>query len=233
MATAGKPRINWRILLALAGLLLLITVGWYTWFVYPLRLLVVFFHELSHGLMALLTGGRIQRIELVALEGGRCLTVGGVAPLVLSAGYVGSLLWGGVILLLAVRTTRDKTVSMVLGAIMLLVALLWVRPLLSFGFGFALLTGLALILVGWKLSEDVNDFLLKLIGLTSILYVPLDVISDTLARPHLPSDARLLAEMTHVPSIFWGLLWLTISCAAGAYFLVLASRTPDKPPPKQ
>lgn len=231
MARAGKARINWRIMLALAGLLVLITLGWYTWFIYPLRLLVIFFHELSHGLMALLTGGRIEKLELMALEGGRCLCVGGLAPLVLSAGYVGSLLWGGAILLLATRTTRDKLISIVLGAIFLLAALLWMRPLNSFGFGFAVLTGAALILIGWKLNEDINDFLLKLIGLTSILYVPLDIVSDTLARPHLPSDARLLAELTHVPSIFWGLLWLTIACAAGAYFLVLAARTPDRPRP--
>jgi hypothetical protein len=231
MARAEKARINWRILLALAGLLLLIIVLWNTWFIYPLRLLVVFFHELSHGVMALLTGGRIQQIELVPLEGGRCVCAGGIPALVTSAGYVGSLLWGGAILLIAVRTNRDKAVAIVLGALMILVALLWVRPLISFGFGFSLLTGAALILVGWKLSEDVNDFLLKLIGLTSILYVPLDIISDTLARPHLPSDARLLAELTHVPSIYWGLLWLTIACASGAYFLVLAARTPDRPRP--
>jgi hypothetical protein len=226
-------RINWRILLALAGMLVLIILLWNTWFIYPLRLLVVFFHELSHGLMALITGGRIDHIELMALEGGLCVCVGGIQPLIMSAGYLGSLLWGGVILLLATHTRWDNKVCLALGMLLLLVALLWVRPVISFGFLFTILVSAGLILIGWKLDNDINDFVLKVIGLTSILYVPMDIFSDTLARPYLPSDARMLAELTHVPTMLWGLLWLTIACASGAYFLVLAARTPDKPRPTQ
>jgi hypothetical protein len=230
MKRQQATRINWRMLLALAGMLVLIIVLWHTWFIYPLRMLVVFFHELSHGLMALATGGRIDHIELLALEGGLCVCQGGILPLVASAGYLGSLLWGGAILLTASYTRWDNGVCIFLGALLLLVALLWVRPVLSFGFIFTLLIGAGLVMIGWKLHNDINDFILKVIGLTSILYVPMDIFSDTLARPYLPSDARRLAELTHVPTMVWGFIWLSIACAAGAYFLVLAARVPDKPP---
>ncbi|MFV1959099.1 MAG: M50 family metallopeptidase, partial [Planctomycetota bacterium] len=49
-------------------LLVLLAVGllWNTWLVWPLKILVVFFHEMGHGLAAVLTGGRIVEIRLEA-----------------------------------------------------------------------------------------------------------------------------------------------------------------------
>jgi len=211
-------------LVAFAVLLLLVIVLWHTWFIYPLKVLVVFFHELSHGLAALLTGGSIVRIELVAQEGGICWTAGGSRFIVLSAGYLGSLLWGAGLLLAAARGRADRAICTGLGILMLLVALLWVRPVFSFGFAFTVLTGAALVAIGIKLHEDISDFVLKLIGLSSILYVPLDIISDTLARPGMPSDARMLGEMTWIPGVVWGVLWVLLSLIIGIGALVIAVR---------
>lgn len=237
--TAGKSpqskrKLDLRMLLTLLGLLLLISILWNTIVVYPLRMLVVFFHELSHGTMALITGGRILRIELVAIEGGLCITQGGIPFLVLSAGYLGSLLWGGALLVIAARSRWDRYLCMALGGVMLLVALLWVRPVVSFGFLFTLLIGAGLIAAGWKLNEDICDFILKLIGLVSILYVPMDILSDTLARPNQPSDARMLGIITGIPGVVWGTLWTLLALAAGVYFVTMAARNPaphlDKQP---
>jgi hypothetical protein len=209
---------------AFAVLLILIIALWHTWFIYPLKVLVVFFHELSHGLAALLTGGKLDHIELVAQEGGVCWTAGGSPFIVLSAGYLGSLLWGAGLLLAATRSRRDRTICTGLGILMLLAALLWVRPILSFGFPFTVLTGAALVAIGIKLHEDTSDFALKLIGLSSILYVPLDIISDTLARPGMPSDARMLGELTWIPGVVWGVLWVLLSVIIGAGALAIAVR---------
>ena len=66
-----------------------------------LRILVVFFHEMSHGLAALLTGGGIRAIHLHPEAGGMCVTTGGIPFLVISAGYLGSLVWGGALMLLS------------------------------------------------------------------------------------------------------------------------------------
>jgi len=211
----------------LRGLLLLclpVLLLWHTPLVYPLKILVVFLHELSHGLMAVLTGGQITRIELSALEGGLCFTAGGNRFLILSAGYLGSLLWGGALLIGASRSRLSRAITLSLGALLLAVALLYVRPLISFGLLFALLAGLGLLYCGLKLGERANGYLLKFIGLTSTLYVPQDIFSDTVLRLGLPSDARLLAELTGAPTLMTGLIWMLSSLGLGIVLLLLACR---------
>lgn len=214
----------------LGGLALAVVALWLLWHtrvVYPLKILVVLFHELSHGLVALATGGSVVGIRVVPQEGGLCLTAGGSRFLTLSAGYLGSLVWGGLILLAAARSRFDRALTAGLGAVLLAAALLWVRPLISFGFAFTLLAAAALLAAGAYLPEAANDFLLKTIGLTSILYAVFDIQDDVLSRPHLlQSDAALLHELTGVPTLVWGVLWMAVALAAAAGFLWLASRGP-------
>ncbi len=206
--------------LTIVVLLALIGFFWNSWLIYPLKLLVVFFHELSHGLAALLTGGSIMRIEMVAQQGGLCVTLGGSRFLILSAGYLGSLIWGGAILVLASRTRFDRGLQTLLGLVLLLSTLVWVRPLTGFGFVFAALTALGLTAAGLLLSGFLNDLLLKLIGLTSVLYAPLDILSDVLARPNaLQSDASQLAQQTGIPTVLWGALWMVTAVIAAILFL--------------
>lgn len=213
------------------GLLLAIVVPllllWPTWVAWPLKILVVFFHELSHGAAAALTGGGIVRIEVDAAQGGLCVTRGGNGFLILSAGYLGSLLWGGLALLVSSRTRVDRAVSTILGCVMLAVTFLWIRPVIGFGFGFHLVAGLALLVVGARLPERVNDILLKVFGLASCLYVVPDIWSDTIARSGLRSDARMLAEMTHVPTVIWGGIWIVVAVLLTGWFLSRSCRTTE------
>jgi len=193
------------------GLMVVVWFLWNTWFIYPLKILVVFFHELSHGLVALVTGGRVEEIRLTANEGGVCMTAGGSRFLTLTAGYLGSLIFGGVILALAAKSSKDRLISMTLGGIVLLVCLIWIRPLFGFGFIFAALTGAALIAVGAYLPMRVNDLLNKTIGLTSCLYAVMDIKSDILQNPRQLSDASMLAQLTHIPAFVWGIVWIAIA----------------------
>jgi hypothetical protein len=61
------------------------------------------------------------------------------------------------------------------------------------------------------LATIYNDFLLRLIGLTNIAYVPLDIYSDTILRSHLRSDAFMLASEFGGATVVWGGLWMIIS----------------------
>ncbi|MCU0291385.1 MAG: M50 family metallopeptidase [Thermoanaerobaculaceae bacterium] len=222
--------VDWRKVGFLAALVVPVALLWSTPIVWPLKILVVFFHELSHGLAAILTGGRIARIEVVAAQGGVCWTMGGNQFLTLTAGYLGSLAWGAGVLLAATGSKRDRAVSIGLGSIVLAATVLWVRPVLSFGFGFHLLAGGALVLFGWLLPDAFNDIVLKVFGVTSCLYVIPDIYSDTIARSHLRSDARMLAEMTHIPTVIWGGLWILIALAVcGGLLLATCRRTPEIP----
>lgn len=215
---------DWRSAATLSVLALVLLLLWRTPIVYPLRLLTVFFHELSHGLAAIITGGSIVGIQIVPAEGGLCVTRGGLPFLIASAGYLGSLLWGGAILLAAARMKRDRILTGALGAILAFAAILAVRPFFSFGFLFSVAAALALLAASRYLPDPANDFLLRLIGLTSCLYAPSDIVSDILARPGLPSDAHILAEMTGIPSILWGLVWLAISLPVAGWFLIASCR---------
>lgn len=216
--------VDWRQLGALVLVMVPVVLLWNTVVVYPLKILVVFFHELSHGVAAILTGGRIVEIQVVKEQGGLCLTQGGSRFLTLTAGYLGSELWGGAALVHAARTRLDRLASTVLGAIILIATVLWVRPLLAFGFWFHLGAGAAILGLGLLLPEKANEWFLKIFGLTSCLYVVADIWSDTIARSGLVSDARMLAQMTHVPTVIWGGVWLVLAVVIALAGLRVACR---------
>jgi hypothetical protein len=197
---------------------------WNTDVVTPLKLVVVLLHEISHGVAAVLTGGRIDRIEVNAAEGGVCYTSGGIRVVVLSAGYLGSMAWGAAILLLAARTRWDRVISMVLGAFILVMAGLYVRNL--FGLALSVAFGGAMVAAGRYLPEEVNDPILKTIGLTSCMYAVLDILDDVLQRPGIGSDADMLAQLTHIPSVVWGAVWMVVSVVVSGWALVQSARGP-------
>jgi Peptidase M50B-like len=118
-------------LLALACVL-----AWDTPILTPLKILVVFLHEGSHALATLLTGGSVLAMHLVANQGGEVISQGGWPVVIISAGYLGSLFWGALILVLAARSSADRWIMALLGAGMLLLTVLYVRNVYGGVFGF-------------------------------------------------------------------------------------------------
>lgn len=188
---------------------------WFLWgtpVAYPLKLFVVLLHEISHGLVAVATGGEIRSLAITAREGGVCRCPGGSAFLTLSAGYLGSLAWGGLMVWGArALGRRAPWLTAAIGALVLGLALLYVRA--GFALVFALLFGAGLLLAAGRLGSEGNRWLLTVLGLTSCLYAVLDMKSDILDRPGLPSDAAMLGELTGVPTVVWGVLWIGAALA--------------------
>jgi len=196
-------------LLILFSVIIAIFFLWSTPALYPLKLLIVFFHESSHALMTIATGGQVIELEIDRLQGGHVISAGGNRFITLTAGYLGSLIWGVVIYLLAVGSKYDKAIMFCLGIIIMAVTTLFVRDL--FAFGFSGLTGLFMILMGVKAPMQINDIILRVMGVTSMSYIPLDVYSDTIARTSLRSDAFMLAEEFGGTTVLWGTIWLLVS----------------------
>ncbi len=220
--------------------LLLIFIGivllWEQTFILPLKIFVVFMHEVSHALAAVATGGRIVEIQVNPQQGGHALIQGGNRFLTLTAGYLGSLLWGGLILLLAARTRHDKKVSTVIGIGMIAISLGFGEGMFTYLFGIGF--GAALVAIGFYLPERFNDWVLRIIGVTSCLYAILDIKSDVLDRSHLESDARMLAKETppifslseDFFTLFWGGVWIVIAVALTFWFLYLAGKAKPATP---
>lgn len=202
---------HWQLL----GLTALIFALWSTPVVVPLKILVVYLHELSHGIAAFASGGTVEQIQISPNIGGAILTRGGSRFLILSAGYLGSLLIGVALLLTALKGKADRYVMAVLGVVTLLVTALYMRDAFSIAFGS--LAGAAMLGIGRWLSHAVNDLCLRVIGLSSIFYVPYDIYDDTLRRPHVRSDAFMLADEIGGVTMFWGGLWLIISVMVVAW----------------
>jgi Peptidase M50B-like len=214
-----KPETK-RKLTFVAGFVAYFGVLWVLWetpAVYPLKIFVVLLHEISHGLMALATGGAIDYIQLDPRQGGACMCSGN-AFLTLSAGYLGSLTWG-ILLVLAAQSKRinSRWVTGLIGFTVVGLTIAYVDGL--FGVGFGLVAGVALVLAAKKLPALWNQRVLMTLGLTSVLYAVLDIKSDVLDRPELQSDAAMLGDLTGIATQVWGVLWIAIALLAIAWLL--------------
>ena len=221
MKTTTKRRLGF-----LAGFALYFGALWFMWesvVIYPLKIFVVLLHEWSHAAMLMATGGTVERIVLDPNQGGATLGRGGIPFLTLSAGYLGSLAWGALMIEAArARRVRAGLANAVVGGSVLALTLLYVRS--PFGIVFGLLFGTSLILASRQLDVLWNRRLLLTLGLTSCLYAILDIKSDVLDRPRLPSDARMLAELTGIPTALWGGLWIAVAVAVSVLLFRRAYR---------
>ena len=86
---------------------------------------------------------------------------------------------------------------------------LYIRDL--FPIMFCTATGLVMLAIARYLDRSINDMVLRVIGLTSVIYVPYDIFDDTIARSGVRSDAYLLSEHFGGSTVFWGGLWLVLS----------------------
>ena len=221
-ATKGDAPVSgrWQRLFALAATMLVVWWFWNTVLVWPLAILVVMFHELSHAIAAVLTGGHVVSISLSPNEGGLTATTGGWPIVILNAGYLGSLLWGVALMWLSRSPKRALAATYVLAALLFGATFAYVRPILGFGFPFAMLAAFGLAALARKAPTFTSSFLSGL-GVFSVLYALVDVHDDVLvAGAGSVSDATMLATATGIPAIVWGVAWI----AAGIGVLIVCRK---------
>lgn len=222
-APAGRP---WRaplgLLLTGVALLLLWQVPWLGWVAWPFRLFGTFTHELSHGLAAAATGGELQRFVVNPDLSGMAWSSGGVRWIVASAGYVGSAVFGAM-LVLASRVLPARGVLVFLGVSLLLLCALYVRNLFGMASGLAL--GAALVVAGMYLPRAWAEALLLVFAVQAML----EGFGSLLDLFHLArgaavhTDAHTLAQLSGLPAPAWAVLWALFSAAATFAILRLAT----------
>jgi hypothetical protein len=181
------------------------------WLVYPFQLFVTLIHELSHGLAAVLTGGRFLEFTIAPNTSGLATTAGGWRWLVIPAGYLGAALFGGLLLVLIHRspgTLARRILAIGLGLFFALVTMLFARNLMAITVGGT--ASLVLLALGLLGSPLLLIFGLDLLAIQSIFNAVDSLLGLTRlnAGPfRLPNDAQAMADLTHVPAILWAILW--------------------------
>lgn len=222
---------GWRLgeLLVILGLGLLTVTLWrvplFGLLFYPFQLFNTFVHELSHGLAAILTGGEFRRFSVEPDLSGLAWSAGGIRWIITSAGYVGSAIFGAVLVIVAGWGWSARVVLSALGLILGLLCLVFVRNL--FGLGAGIVLAALLFFAGRRLSEFWADGLLLLLAVQMMLNAldsVLDVVWLSTYRAGVRTDAQIMQDMTGLPAIFWALVWALISLCILVFALAIAYR---------
>jgi Peptidase M50B-like len=218
---------------------------WWTPLLFPFRLLVTTVHEICHAIAVMATGGTVQGFGVDLGGSGVVQATGGSPIVVYSAGYLGSTLFGGTMLLIAKhargRRTALRFVAGATAAVIAVAGLLRayrngsIFDLVVFNdlwaFGIVMLLVAALLVVAAKAPDVVVGIVCLMIAVLSVLYAAFDllnVFSSTISPLGGFNDARGLAAATGVPAVVWAGLW----CVVGAVILwkfVRASLRPRIP----
>ena len=220
---------DFKALFILAALFAATWLLWDTPLVYPIKIFVVMLHELGHAIAALVTGGQVVSIQIFAEEGGVTFTRGGWPFVILSAGYLGSLLAGSALLYLSNRQRGGRGLMIGLAVLIAASTLLFVRK--GFGVIYGLLAAAALWFSADRLPTRVNLYLVRFIAVACCLYALLDIRSDlfTLAPVSgiVVNDAVALSRLTGIPALIWSSVWLITSVWVLSTFLKSALRGAD------
>ncbi len=167
-----------------------------------------FFHEISHGLAAIITGGKIKDFKINFNGSGYCTTLGGWLIPISFAGYLGASIWGALIFLAAKSNALqlELPLSELIAGFIILCHLFWAKGFSSYITGTFIC--LALLLPTQILPEYTN-YLLALFG----LHICINAIKAPFELWHSQEkgDASQLARATLIPSYIWILVWGTCS----------------------
>jgi hypothetical protein len=224
IANDARPQV--KALLVAAALSLALWFIPYAWILsYPFQLFVTFIHEGGHALAAVLTGNSVRSLSVSLDTSGLTETLlpqgGGFFSrmLISSAGYVGAIAFGALLLWLVRKRVKARFV--LVGSAVLIAGLTGVFgflvPLTNFSFSpFTVVSG-ALITVGLLaaskyLGPSARNFLVSFLAVQCVLdalfnlrdLFYLSVATDA------PTDAKNMEVLTGIPSIFWALFWAVV-----------------------
>jgi hypothetical protein len=225
-----QPRLLWLIVAAVATVVLWQVPGG-NYMLYPFTILATWFHEMAHGVMALLLGGRFTKLLVYADGSGVAYYMGPLFlqpignALVAAAGPLGPPL-AGAALILTSRSTRATSVALyILGGILMFSTLVWVRSL--FGLIAVPVLGLIVLAVAAKGSESVRSFAVQFLGVQACVstYRQIDYLFSYSACPLGLSDTAQIQQALLLPYWFWGALIAVASVAILAMSLRVAYRS--------
>ena len=180
---------------------------------YPFTILATWFHEMGHGLVAMLTGRGFERLEIFADGSGVAVSMrpsdgyGIVDVLIAAGGPLGPAIAGALLIICSRSAKATQYALGVLGAALILSTLIWVRSFTGWLVLPAL--GLAIGLLAQFASPSWQRFVIQLLGVQACisvwkqvdyLFSPGGNVGGQLQR----SDTGAIADVLLLPYWFWG-----------------------------
>lgn len=187
---------------ALGGLLL-----------YPFTILATWFHEMGHGVAAMLAGRGFERLLIFSDGSGVAESLGPADgyrltdALIAASGPLGPGIAGALLIVCSRSPAATRNALAVLGAALILSTLIWVRSLT--GWLVLPVLGSAIVLLAWRGSPPWRSFVIQLLGVQACisvwrqfdyLFSPGGSVGGQLHR----SDTGAIADVLLLPYWFWG-----------------------------
>ncbi len=207
----------------LAGIAFASIILWQTMLgsllLYPFTILATWFHEMGHGIAAMLTGRGFERLQIFADGSGVAESLGPADgyrltdALIAASGPLGPAIAGALLIICSRSPAATRNALAVLGVALVVSTLIWVRSLTGWLILPAL--GSAIVLLAWRGSPAWQSFVIQLLGVQACisvwrqfdyLFSPGGSVGGQLQR----SDTGAIADVLLLPYWFWG---ATISAA--------------------
>ncbi len=220
MLGVGQKRQR-ALILALLASLLLWNIPFGEWLLYPFKLMATWLHELSHGIVMMLTGAGFHHLEIFKDTSGIAQANSGVnivgRAAIHSAGYMGTALFGAILLVIGQTRTGARSVLASLGAALGISSLLWIQN--DFGQISAYIGMTILLVISLIPSERIAVLVVNFIAVEACIHSLLDIRvlyrSEMVVNGKIVesgSDAHNMALATFGTVPLWASIWLAWSC---------------------
>lgn len=187
---------------------------------YPFTILSTWFHEMAHGLAAMILGGSFHELEIFSNGSGLArhsgeLFLGRVGKAIVAlAGPIGPAIAGAALISCVKTPGRARTALLILGTLMAISILYFMRGWL----GILIITIIAIgvLYTAFAAGEKPRRYLTLFLGVQAALstYISIDYLLSPGAHiggEVYPSDTMVAANNLILPYAFWGVLCIFIS----------------------
>ena len=199
----------------------------------PFKFFTTLVHEGSHALAALVLGGSVDQIVInpdasgfTRFSASDSIWVQGI---IATAGYMGSSLFGGILIVLATFDKLSKALLLLLGILIGATVVLYLRDIFSLVVCIAFV--IALVWIAVKGGGSLNYFVVNLLAVQCSLNAIGDVLGLAMISAGAPksgyslevSDADVMSKLFLLPAMAWSILWIVLSISILIYALKLSA----------
>ena len=189
---------------------------------YPFTILGTWFHEMAHGFTAIALGGTFNKLEIYPNASGLAehsgdLFLGNIGrALVAGGGPFGPTLAGAFFIISSKNPKTTKFALYLLGIVLIISAIIWVRPIFSLGFALIFIYGIFILIITIKGNRIFQKLTIQFLGVQACISVYLSIgylfsSGGVINGQSFVSDTGILSEYLLLPYWIWGTIILIFS----------------------